>query len=85
MEKNNICMFCDSYEDGRCTNFGKEVNADFSCKFYRRTFIEHTCQQCGRKYQYIDSDAVCRDKFCCKACVSIHTPIQGVTCHVPSI
>lgn len=68
MNKDNICMFCNSYEEGWCTNFGKEVNAEDSCEHYQRDIVEYTCQQCGRKYQYIDSDAICRDKFCCKAC-----------------
>lgn len=62
------CKSCDSYEDGWCTNFGKKVSPSSFCKFYRKTIFEFTCYNCGRKYYFIDSDAICRDKFCCKAC-----------------
>lgn len=36
---NSSCMSCDSYEDGWCTNFGKEVNAKELCEYYRRTVL----------------------------------------------
>lgn len=62
------CATCNSYEDGKCTNFGKEVKAEDSCKYYQSDVIEYTCQQCGRKYEITDSDAGNRKKFCCKAC-----------------
>lgn len=62
------CATCNSYDDGKCTNFGKEVKAEDSCKYYQSDVIEYTCQQCGRKYEIIDSDAGDREKFCCKAC-----------------
>lgn len=62
------CATCNSYNDGKCTNFGKEVKAEDSCKYYQSDVIEYTCQQCGRKYEIIDSDAGDREKFCCKAC-----------------
>lgn len=68
LDGDNKCLYCNSYKDGWCTNFGKEVNAEDSCKHYQCDIVEYTCQQCGRKYQYSDSDATCRDKFCCKAC-----------------
>lgn len=64
----NKCLYCNSYQDGWCTNFGKEVNAEDSCEHYQCDIVEYTCKNCGRKYQYSDSDAICRDKFCCKAC-----------------
>lgn len=62
------CATCNSYDNGKCTNFGKEVKAGDSCKYYQSDVIEYTCQQCGRKYEIIDSDAGDREKFCCKAC-----------------
>lgn len=62
------CATCNSYDDGKCINFGKEVKAEDSCKYYQSDVIEYTCQQCGRKYGITDSDAGHREKFCCKAC-----------------
>lgn len=62
------CMFCDNYDDGHCTNFGNEVDADSTCKHYQRTIVERVCQNCGRKYDPSDSDADDKDSFCCKAC-----------------
>jgi uncharacterized phage protein (TIGR01671 family) len=62
------CATCNSYDNGKCTNFGKEVKSEDSCKYYQSDVIEYTCQQCGRKYEIIDSDAGDREKFCCKAC-----------------
>lgn len=66
------CATCNSFEDGKCTNFGKEVKAEDSCKYYQSDVIEYTCQQCGHKYEIIDSDAGDREKFCCKACENGH-------------
>lgn len=62
------CATCNSYQDGKCTNFGGKVKSEGSCRFYQSDVIEYTCQQCGRKYDIIDSDAGDREKFCCKAC-----------------
>lgn len=67
-EDSNECLYCNSYQDGWCTNFGREVNAEDSCEHYQCDIVEYTCKNCGRKYQYSDSDAICRDKFCCKSC-----------------
>ena len=66
------CATCNSYDNGKCTNFGKEVKAGDSCKYYQSDVIEYTCQQCGHKYEIIDSDAGDREKFCCKACENGH-------------
>lgn len=66
------CATCNSFEDGKCTNFGKEVKAEDSCKYYQSDVIEYTCQQCGHKYEIIDSDAGDCEKFCCKACENGH-------------
>lgn len=65
---NPTCLSCNSYQDGYCTNFGKDVSEDSVCKFYRKTIIEYTCQHCGRVYDVFDSDADNYEKFCCKAC-----------------
>lgn len=62
------CATCNSYQDGKCINFGKEVKAEDSCKYYQSDVIEYTCRQCGRRYEITDSDANDREKFCCKAC-----------------
>lgn len=34
-----VCKFCNSYENGWCTNFGKDVNENDVCSFYRKTII----------------------------------------------
>lgn len=62
------CATCNSYHDGKCTNFGGTVEAEGSCRFYQSDVIEYTCQHCGRRYEITDSDADNREKFCCKAC-----------------
>ena len=76
MDKSDIvCKFCDSYENGWCTNFGKDVHPDSSCKFFLRNIIELTCQNCGRKYSFAESDAIKRTDFCCKECESCRTKV----------
>lgn len=34
------CKTCNSFEKGWCTNFGKEVESDDVCKFYKSTILE---------------------------------------------
>lgn len=66
------CATCNSYQDGKCTNFGKKVKAGDSCEYYQSDVIEYTCRQCGRRYEITDSDADYREKFCCKACEYVY-------------
>lgn len=62
------CSNCMNYIDGHCLIDNKMAEPSGLCLEYEGQPIVLRCTECGRLYEYCDSDASDREHYCCTAC-----------------